>query len=117
MVRREREIKKEREERRQERRGNREVRREKREERREQREERRGNREVRRDLVVPKNTLSQGRPRDSLSRSKTSQKLAFHEASVSQLSPICLSSAAVRHRNQAKSCFMEEEHRPHEFKK
>ena len=56
MVRREREIKKEREERRQERRGNREVRREKREERREQREERRGNREVRRDLVVPKNT-------------------------------------------------------------
>ena len=56
MVRREREIKKEREESRQERRGNREVRREKREESREQREERerRGKREVRRDLVVPK---------------------------------------------------------------
>ena len=28
-----------------------------------------------------------------------------------------MSSAAVRHRNQAKSCFMEEEHRPHEFQK
>ena len=54
MARREREIKKEKEESRHERRGNREVRREKREERREQREERRGNREVRRDLVAPK---------------------------------------------------------------
>ena len=62
MVRREREIKKEREEDRQARRGNREVRREKREERREQGEERRGNREVRRDLVAPKNTLSPRTP-------------------------------------------------------
>ena len=63
MVRREREVKKEREESRQERRGNREVRREKREERREQREERRGNREGRRDLVVPqKHTF----PKDAL---------------------------------------------------
>ena len=117
MARREREIKKEREESRQERRGNREVRREKREERREQREERRGNREVRRDLVVPKTRVPQGRPRGSLSWSKTSQKLAFHEARVSQLSPICLSGAAMWHRSQAKYCSMEEEHRPHEIKK
>ena len=67
MVRREREIKKEREEGRQE--------------KREQRSEKRPG-------GSKKTHFPQGRPRGSLSRSKTSQKLAFHEASVSQLSPI-----------------------------
>ena len=116
MARREREIKKEREESRQERRGNREVRREKREERREQREERRGNREVRRDLVVPKNTRFPRTPSWLSQLVENLAKLAFHEARVSQHSPICLSGAAMWHRNQGKSCFREEEHRPHELK-